>query len=278
MKYYVIHYFSISMALYYERHGDTMKRLGIVLSLFALVLLFTTACTKSKTNTETKNTSKQTQTEQTVQQEEKVTPLQLLKETQKKISAISGYKFSRITIEKNNTTTNNNTETGEEQLNPQVAHFTNSKNNEYYYDKQSIYMKKDGQWVKGANKDGKVLVSVLFTNNVAFFLENLGTKEELPGITVTKKDYVYVLTIDYLIFKDPKMTDSEFIASKKQIKTRKTELTVDANTFEPKKYTFHYESLDGKRIRSVDLDLVPYSAPITIPIEVISQAKTPVSQ
>jgi hypothetical protein len=246
-----------------------MKKFAIGFSLFALVLFLITGCTfwtKDKPPTDPKTTK-------TTPKEEQKTPLQVLKETQKKISAISGYRFSRITIQKNYTSTYNNTETGEEQLNPQVAHFTNSKNHEYYYDKQNIYLKTDGQWVKTANKDGKVLVSVLFTNNVEFILKNLGTNEQIPGITVQKKEFEYDITIDYLIFKDPSMADADFINYKKQTKTRKTTLTVDANTFEPKKYSLKYESLDGNKIQSVDLDLAPNSEPLTIPTDIISNAK-----
>jgi hypothetical protein len=245
-----------------------MKKLAILASSFVLLILLATGCLKP----EAENNNGPTPDPKPIVEEEK-TPLEVLKETQKKIATIQGYKFTRVSIEKGNADTYNNTESGVEQLNPQVAHFTNSKNNEYYYDKQSIYMKKDGQWLKRANTDGKVLVSVLFTNNVEFLLKNLGSKDEVPGISVTKKADEYVVTVDYLVFKDPQMTDADFQRSKTESKTRKTELVIDANSFEPKKYMFNYESLDGKKLRSVDMDLDSYISPVTIPMDVMQNAQ-----
>ncbi|MCH5583419.1 hypothetical protein MK805_00285 [Shimazuella sp. AN120528] len=243
-----------------------MKKLGFIASFLALIFLLATGCTSTKkTNDDLKKNDKP------VVVEEKKTPLQVIKETEKVLPTIKAYKFTRSTLEKGNGQTYNNIETGVEQLNPEVAHFTNSRNTEYYYDKQNIYMKKDGQWTRQTNTDGKVLVSVLFTNNIDFLIKNLGTKEEVPGVTVTKNGDEYVVSIDYLIFKDPTMTDAEYAQAKAETIKRKTELTIDANTFEPKKYTFNYESKAGS-LRSVELDLSTYTSPIVIPSEVVQSA------
>jgi hypothetical protein len=247
-----------------------MKKLGFIASFLALILLLATACTSNNKKT----TDDPKPIDKPVVVEENKTPLQVLKETQKVLPTIKAYKFTRTTLEKGNGQDYTNTETGVEQLNPEVAHFSNSRNTEYYYDKQYIYMKKDGQWSKKVNTDGKVLVSVLFTNNVEFIIKNLGTKDELPGITATKKDNEYIISIDYLIYKDPQMTDADFAKSKAENIIRKTELTIDANTFEPKKYTFNYESKAGS-LRSVDMDLSTYTSPIVIPSEVQSAAPAP---
>ncbi|WP_028777818.1 hypothetical protein [Shimazuella kribbensis] len=245
-----------------------MKKLAILASSLVLLILLATGCMKPETQ---KNPGPKPDPKPVV--EEQKTPLEVLKETQKKIATIQGYKFTRMSMEKGYTDSYNNTESGVEQLNPQVAHFTNSKNNEYYYDKQNVYMKKDGQWFKKANADGKVLVSVLFTNNVEFLLQNLGTKDEVPGITVTKKADEYIVTVDYLVFKDPEMSDADFTKSKTESKIRKTELVIDANSFEPKKYMFNYESMDGKKLRSVDMDLASYITPVVIPADVMQNAQ-----
>lgn len=256
-----------------------MKKFGFIASYLALILILATGCTFF---TDKKTTEDPKPIEKPVVVEEKKTPLQVLKETQKVIPTIRAYKFTRTTFEKGTNTNNQtknqsytNTESGVEQLNPEIAHFTNSRNTEYYYDKQNIYMKKDGQWTRKANTDGKVLVSVLFTNNVDFIIKNLGTKDELPGITVTKKDDEYIVSIDYLIFKDPQMTDIDFEKSKAETTKRKTDLTIDANTFEPKKYGFTYESKDGSKLRSIDLDLSTYTSTIVIPSEAQSAGQAP---
>ena len=71
------------MASFYERLGDTMKRLlRIILSLAAIVLIITKGYNlwNSETNTQTNNTLKQNQ--QPIEQGEQKTPLQILKETQ----------------------------------------------------------------------------------------------------------------------------------------------------------------------------------------------------
>lgn len=253
-----------------------MKKLIFIVSSLALILILATGCT----STNKKTTDDPKTDEKPVVVEEKKTPLQVLKETQKVIPTIRAYKFTRTTLEKgtNNQSSYTNTESGVEQLNPEIAHFTNSRNTEYYYDKQNIYMKKDGQWTKKANTDGKVLVSVLFTNNVDFIIKNLGTKDELPGITVTKKNDEYIISVDYLIFKDPQMTDADFTKSKAETTKRTTELTINANTFEPKKYAFNYESKDGSKLRSVDMDLSTYTSPIVIPSEAQSAGQAPTQQ
>jgi hypothetical protein len=251
-----------------------MRKIGFLASSLALILILVTGCTffaDKKPTVDPKPIEKPTV------EEEKKTPLQVLKETQKVIPTIKAYKFTRTTLERGTSSQQQsytNTESGVEQLNPEIAHFTNSRNTEYYYDKQNIYMKKDGQWTKRVNLDGKVLVSVLFTNNVDFIIKNLGTKDELPGITVTKKDDEYIVSVDYLIFKDPQMTDADFAKSKAETAKRKTELVIDANTYEPKKYVFNYESKDGTKLRSIDMDLSTYTSTIVIPSEALNATQS----
>jgi hypothetical protein len=216
-----------------------------------------------------KQTTQTTETEQNTTQS--LTIQDVLKENQKQIASIKGYKFTRVLLEKRNgKITSNTTENGEEQLNPQIAHFTNESNIEYYYDQQTVYRKVNGQWQKKQNTDGKVLVSISFTNNIKFLIQNIGTSTIPPtGITMEQNaSGDYVITIDYLIFKDPTITDSEFQQQKLQVKTRQTKLTINGKTFEPMKYIYEYETFDGQQLRSVDMDLRVYNEPISIPFDV----------
>jgi hypothetical protein len=245
-----------------------LKKLGIILASFALLFLFITGCTSTKPNT--KN-DPNTKTEETKQVETK-TPLAALKEIQKKLNTIKGFKYSRTTQEKTPESSYNNTETGEEQLNPEISHFTNSKNNEYYYDKQYIYAKQMGQWLKKQNTDGKVLATLSFPNLVSDLIKFLGTKEQAPGITIQKNGNEYVITLDFMIAKSPTMTEAEFTEFKQKTLSGKEEITVDATTFEPKKYVYHLETKDGK-LRNAEMTLTPYDTPVTVPAEVSSSAK-----
>jgi hypothetical protein len=209
--------------------------------------------------------------EPTTQTQQTLSIQDVLKENQKKIATIKGYKFTRVLLEKRNgQVTSNTTENGEEQLNPQVAHFTNENNIEYYYDQQTAYRKVNGQWQKKQNTDGKVLVSVSYTNNIKFLLQNIGTSSTPPaGITMTQNAAGdYEITIDYLIFKDPSISDSEFQQQKLQVKNRKTQLTINGKTLEPAKYVYQYETFDGQNVRSVEMDLSVYNEPISIPFDV----------
>jgi hypothetical protein len=245
-----------------------MKKLGILASFLAL-FLFVVACSpKTQSNGNNNNNQNETETAQIEQ-----TPLAVLKENQKIMKTIKGYKYSRQTKENADGQAYDNTETGEEQINPAVSHFTTTKGIEYYYEKQTIYKKENDQWIKYANPDGKVLVSVTFINLVDQLLKQLGTKDELPGITVSKSSNEYVVTINYLEYKNPEMSDTDFTQFKKEMKKATTELTIDASTFEPKKYYLTAESTDGKT-RSVDMTLSTYNTPVTTPADIVSSAKS----
>jgi hypothetical protein len=244
-----------------------MKKLGILASFLAL-FLFVVGCSQKTNSNGDNNNKNETETPQIEQ-----TPLAVLKENQKVMKTIQGYKYSRQTKENADGQSYDNTETGEEQINPAVSHFTTTKGTEYYYEKQMIYKKENGQWVKYANPDGKVLVSVTFINLVDQLLKQLGTKDELPGITVNKVANDYVVSIDYLDYKNPEMSDTEFTQFKNEAQTAKIELTIDANTFEPKKYLYNYVLKNGST-RSVDMTLSAYNTPVTVPADIVSSAKS----
>jgi hypothetical protein len=243
-----------------------MKKLSITLISFAFVFLFVTGCSPTKSNSDTNTKTKETKKIETV------TPLMVLKENQEVMKTIKGFKYTRTTIEVKADSNYNNTEIGEEQLTPQISHFTNSINNEYYYEKKYVYIKQDGQWYKQKNPDGEVLATIFFPNLVNDLVKYLGTREQAPGITLKKTGSDYVVTLDLMVVKRPSMTETEFSEFKKRMLYGKESITIDGKTYQPKKYEHHSQSRNNEK-QDVEMTLTPYNTPISIPSSVLKSAK-----
>lgn len=248
-----------------------MKKIAIIFASLSLTFLLAAGCSSAKSSGDT-NTKTTTETKES-KQLEKETPLTVLKETQKVLKTIKGFKYSRTTIEKTVDKNSSNTETGEEQFNPEISHFTNSENTEFYYEKENIYYNPDGRWLKKQNPNGQVLVTISYQNFVNELVKLLGTKEQIPGVTLQKKGNDYVVSFNLMIAKPPKMTEAQFVEFKKSTTVGIEEITIDAGTFTPKKYAYKLHKKDNTKQES-EMTLTPYHTPITIPAEVIKNAST----
>jgi hypothetical protein len=244
-----------------------MRKFGIIFASFTLIFLLATGCSSTKSNSEKNMETKETK------QVEKKTPLMVLKETQKVLKTIKGFKYSRTTIEKTADSNSSDTETGEEQFNPEISHFTDSENAEFYYEKKNVYFKPDGRWLKKQNPNGQVLVTNSYQNFVNELVKYLGTKDQVPGIILQKKGNDYVITFDLMVAKPPKMTEAQFTEFKKRTIVGKEEITVDATSCTPKKYAYILRKRDNTK-QELELKLTPYNTPITIPENVINSAST----
>jgi hypothetical protein len=98
-------------------------------------------------------------------------------------------------------------------------------------------------------------------------LTSIGTKDTIDGVTLKKESDSYIITVDKKVYHDPDISAEEFEAVKKHASVAKSELTIDAKTFELKKYYFELTGEEnGEKFNRVqEVELSSYSTPITIP-------------
>jgi len=239
-----------------------MKKISTLLASFVLIFALITGCSQSSNNNS--NTDKNTNTNQSENTLTKETPLEVLKKAVEVSKNVKGYKYTS----KKSQNSEQTSETGEEQYNPQIAHFKTADGIEYYYDKQNIYKSTDGKtWEKSANSSGNVLLTNGFLKLANQLVTAMGDKDTIDGVTLKKESDTYIITVDKKVYKDPDLSAEEFAAIKKLASVAKSELTFDAKTFEIKKYTFELtgEENGEKFNRTQEVELSSYSTPITIP-------------
>lgn len=245
-----------------------MKKLIFAL-LLVFAILLTAGCVPN--TPEPKTIPKETNPKPPIKNQEEIPLGEVLNKTQKVMKTIKGYQLS--TTYTWSTGIVYSSATGSEQINPQIAHYTlkkNGKTREYYRNKQTEYEKDAGKWTHQHNYTGQVLFSEPFTSNIDIIIKDLGTSKKIPGVSITKTSNQYIVSIDFLVYKPSTTSDEDFAKMKKDNKVYKTELTIDANTFEPKKYT-HINGIDYQDTYVVNL--TPINTPVSIPTEVIQSAK-----
>lgn len=102
--------------------------------------------------------------------------------------------------------------------------------------------------VKKQNPNGQVLIANSYQNFVNELAKYLGSKDQVPSVTLQKKGNDYVITFDLMVAKPSKMTEAQFTEFKKSTIVGKEEITVDATSFTPKKYAYilHKRAIQNK--------------------------------